>query len=310
MVLSPATRAFRAARFSSTPVSQPRQSAAPGCSRPAAAATTRAAAAAELRAACCPRRHRWQQQGHPRRPPSGPATPTSRAASSSTSRCSSGTTTTGSAPAVAEAVEPSADAKTWTIKLRQGVTFHNGKDVTPEDVLSTIQRVADPRTPTSAGVALAPIIDLDGTKKVDDTTVVIKLKTPYAVLDYLLAEYTFGIVPADYDPKNPVGTGAFKYKSFTPGKNSVFTQVRRLLGRQGLGRRAADPGLRRPQRPGQRAAGRPDPDDRQPALQPDRHGQGPGRQDHRVRAPAPGCRSRCGSTPSRSPTCASARRCG
>ncbi len=42
------------------------------------------------------------------------------------------------------------------------------------------------------------------------------------MLDYLFAEYTFGIVPADYDPKNPVGTGPFKYKSFTPGKNSVF----------------------------------------------------------------------------------------
>ena len=91
-------------------------------------------------------------------------------------------------------------------------------------MLFTLQRVADPKAPTSAGVALAPIIDLDATKKVDDKTVEIKLKTPYAVLDYLLAEYTFGIVPADYDPKNPVGTGAFKYKSFSPGKDSVFVK--------------------------------------------------------------------------------------
>ena len=126
-------------------------------------------------------------------------------------------------PAVAESVTPSADAKTWTIKLRDGITFHNGKNVTPEDVLFTLNRVAG-KEPTSAGVALAPIIDFNGTKKVDDTTVVIQLKTPYAVLDYLLAEYTFGIVPADYDPKNPVGTGPFKYKSFSPGKNSVFTK--------------------------------------------------------------------------------------
>ena len=62
--------------------------------------------------------------------------------------------------AVAESVTPSADAKTWTIKLRQGVTFHNGKDVTPEDVLFTLQRVAG-KEPTSAGVALAPIIDFN-----------------------------------------------------------------------------------------------------------------------------------------------------
>jgi peptide/nickel transport system substrate-binding protein len=128
------------------------------------------------------------------------------------------------APAIAESVEPSADAMTWTVKLRQGVTFHNGKDVTPEDVLFSIKRVADPKAPTSAGVALAPILDLNGTKKVDASTVVIKLKSPYAVLQYLLAEYTFGIVPTDYDPKNPVGTAAFKYKSFSPGKNSVFVK--------------------------------------------------------------------------------------
>ncbi|MCW2760916.1 MAG: transporter substrate-binding protein [Marmoricola sp.] len=128
------------------------------------------------------------------------------------------------APALAEEVTPSADALTWTITLREGVTFHNGKPVTAEDVLATIQRVADPKAPTSAGVALAPIIDMNATKKVDDKTVVIALKTPYAVLDMLLAEYTFGIVPADYDPKTPVGTGPFKYKSFTPGKDSVFTK--------------------------------------------------------------------------------------
>ena len=126
-------------------------------------------------------------------------------------------------PALAESVTPSSDAKTWTIKLRQGVTFHNGKSLTPEDVIFTLQRVAG-KTPTSAGGALSAIIDFTGTKKVDASTVVIKLKSPYAVLDFLLAEYTFGIVPVGYDPKNPVGTGAFKYKSFTPGKNSVFTK--------------------------------------------------------------------------------------
>jgi peptide/nickel transport system substrate-binding protein len=125
------------------------------------------------------------------------------------------------ASAVAESITPSADAKTWTIKLRQGVTFHNGKDVTPEDVLFTIQRVAGDK-PTSAGGALAAIIDRSGTKKVDASTITVALKTPYAVLDWLFAEYTFGIVPTDYDPTKPVGTGAFKYKSFTPGKESVF----------------------------------------------------------------------------------------
>lgn len=134
------------------------------------------------------------------------------------------------APALAESVESSKDATTWTVKLRKGVTFHNGKDVTPEDVLFSLHRVANPKAPTSAGVALAPIIDFNGTKKVDASTLVIKLKSPYAVLQYLLAEYTLGIVPTDYDPKNPVGTAAFKYKSFTPGKSSVFTKYNDYWG--------------------------------------------------------------------------------
>ncbi len=83
-------------------------------------------------------------------------------------------------------------------------------------------------------MALAPIIDLAATKKVDDKTIEIKLKSPYAVLDYLLAEYTFGIVPADYDPKDPVGTGAFKYQSFTPGKDSVFVKYDDYWGDKAL----------------------------------------------------------------------------
>ncbi len=134
------------------------------------------------------------------------------------------------APALAESVTPSADAKTWTVKLRQGVTFHNGKDLTPEDVIFTLKRVANPKAPTSAGGALSQIIDFSQTKKADANTVVIKLKTPYALLDNILAEYTFGIVPEGYDPAKPVGTGAFAYKSFTPGKNSVFTRYEDYWG--------------------------------------------------------------------------------
>ncbi len=47
---------------------------------------------------------------------------------------------------------------------------------------------------------------------------------PYAILDGLLAEYTVGIIPTDFDIANPVGTGAFAYKSFDPGKTSTFTK--------------------------------------------------------------------------------------
>lgn len=125
-------------------------------------------------------------------------------------------------PALAESVEPNRTADEWTIRLRDGLTFHNGKDVTAEDVLYTIGRVADPKNPTSAGVDLARVIDLQATKAMDDRTVRVVLKQPYSILDAIVAEYTFGIVPVDYDPAKPIGTGAFSYESFTPGKTSTF----------------------------------------------------------------------------------------
>ncbi len=127
-------------------------------------------------------------------------------------------------PALAESVESSSDARTWTIKMRPGVTFHNGKDVTAEDAWFSIQRFADPKAPLSAGGQLSQIIDFQSTKVVDATTLELVLNTPYAILDSLLAEYTAGIIPTDFDINQPVGTGAFAYQSFQPGKTSTFTK--------------------------------------------------------------------------------------
>jgi peptide/nickel transport system substrate-binding protein len=128
-------------------------------------------------------------------------------------------------PALAESVEASADAKTWTIKMRQGVTFHNGQPVTADDAWKSIQRVADPDAPLSAGGQLSTIIDFQSSTVVDDSTLQLVLTTPYAILDTLLAEYTLGIIPGgEFDPANPIGTGAFAYKSFEPGKTSTFTK--------------------------------------------------------------------------------------
>ncbi|MEP6815587.1 MAG: ABC transporter substrate-binding protein [Marmoricola sp.] len=126
------------------------------------------------------------------------------------------------APALAESVTPSADAITWTIKLRKGVTFHNGKNVTAADVLFSVLRVADPKKPGSAGTFLSTILDRSKSKANNDGTVTLVLKQPYALLDANLAEYTFGIIPANFDINKPVGTGAFAFESFTPGKTSTF----------------------------------------------------------------------------------------
>lgn len=126
--------------------------------------------------------------------------------------------------ALAESLEPNATATEWTVRLRPGVKFHNGKPVTADDVAFTFRRVGDPKKPLFGAGALAQV-DLDGMKALDARTLRIPMKAPYATFPESIAPiYFFAIVPRDYDPAKPVGTGPFKYESFTPGQQSVFTR--------------------------------------------------------------------------------------
>jgi peptide/nickel transport system substrate-binding protein len=124
---------------------------------------------------------------------------------------------------LAESIEADKSPDEWTIRLREGVTFHNGKPVTADDVLFSLQRIIDPKDPKT-GAASISYIDLKSSKKLDARTVRIKLQAPNVGFPDDVGQYFNGIVPTDYDPKNPVGTGPFKYKSFSPGQRSVFVK--------------------------------------------------------------------------------------
>jgi peptide/nickel transport system substrate-binding protein len=124
---------------------------------------------------------------------------------------------------LAESIEPGKSPDEWTIRLRDGVTFHNGKPVTADDVLFSVQRIMDPKDP-KRGAASISYIDLASSKRLDARTVRIKLKIPNVGFPDDIGQYFNGIVPTGYDPKNPVGTGPFKYKSFSPAERSVFVK--------------------------------------------------------------------------------------
>jgi peptide/nickel transport system substrate-binding protein len=124
-------------------------------------------------------------------------------------------------PILADELTPSADATNWVVRVRPGVTFHNGKALTADDVMFSLRRIVNPKAPLPGAAPLAAV-DIAGMKKLDSRTVRIPCHTPYAILDQTLANYYYNIVPAGYDPKAPVGTGPFKYASFTPGQESVF----------------------------------------------------------------------------------------
>ena len=126
-------------------------------------------------------------------------------------------------PILAEELTPSSDAKTWTLRLRKGITFHNGKPLTADDVIYSFQRIVNPKAPLPGATPLSAV-DVAGMKKLDSLTVQIPCKTPYAILDQTVANYYYNIVPKGYDPKKPVGTGPFKFQSFTPGQQSTFVR--------------------------------------------------------------------------------------
>jgi peptide/nickel transport system substrate-binding protein len=110
----------------------------------------------------------------------------------------------------------------YTIKLRKGIEFQNGKTLTADDVIYSIQRIGTKKNGLTAYSATTSM-DIAGLKKVDDYTVLLPLKTPDSTVPQSLASYTFGIVPVGYDrfPAPQIGTGPYKLKSFDPGQQSV-----------------------------------------------------------------------------------------
>lgn len=113
----------------------------------------------------------------------------------------------------------SADAKTWTFTVRDGITFSNGKAVTAEDVLATMERHAGPESESGA---LGILSDIAG-MRTDGNTFILELKTGNADLPYLLTDYHLLIQPGGGkdDPAAAIGTGPYVIKSHEPGVRTV-----------------------------------------------------------------------------------------
>jgi peptide/nickel transport system substrate-binding protein len=122
-------------------------------------------------------------------------------------------------PVLAESMEPSEQGKVWTLRLRGGVSFHNGKTLDVDDVVFTWKRIID--RPGTGAVALANV-DMAGLRKVDARTLRIPLNQPSVLLQDDLAQYYMAIVPVGFDLARPVGTGPFRFGTFEPGKTSSF----------------------------------------------------------------------------------------
>ncbi|WP_298957601.1 ABC transporter substrate-binding protein [uncultured Methylobacterium sp.] len=111
------------------------------------------------------------------------------------------------------------DAKVWTVRLRKGVTFHDGKPLKAADVIYSLKRHLDPAVGSKAN-ALAK--QMTGFSAPDDHTVEITLANPNADLPTILATHHFMIVAdgtTSFTKAN--GTGAFTCEVFEPGVRSI-----------------------------------------------------------------------------------------
>jgi peptide/nickel transport system substrate-binding protein len=120
---------------------------------------------------------------------------------------------------LAEEVGASDDAKVWTFKIRQGVEFHNGKTVTAEDVVATLERHGSEDSKSGALGVMRGIESM----KASGNEVIITLKEANADLPFLMADYHLIIQPGGGkdNPAAGISAGAYKVVVDEPGVRHV-----------------------------------------------------------------------------------------
>ncbi len=124
-------------------------------------------------------------------------------------------------PYLAESFEPADGAKKWIFKIRKGVTFHNGKTLTADDVVATFNyhTGADSKSPGKALLGALTSVKADGPE-----TVIFELSGGNADFPYLMSDYHFPILPSEGGKVDLSGGGAGPYvlEKLEPGVRATF----------------------------------------------------------------------------------------
>ena len=123
----------------------------------------------------------------------------------------------GPQPDLAESFEPADGAKKWAFKLRKGVTFHNGKTLTSDDVVATFNYHRDDKSKSAVKSALGGVADV---KADGPSTVIFTLKDASADFPFVTSDYHLPIFAAKdgkIDFASGIGTGPYVMDKFDPG---------------------------------------------------------------------------------------------
>lgn len=138
-------------------------------------------------------------------------------------------------PDLANEITTSEDGLTYTFKLRQGVTFHNGKPMTSADVVASFDRYKE------VGVSRSILAAVKGWEATDDQTFVITLNEPQPAFLENLSSSTAPVVimPAEQAGKaagqiEVIGTGPFKLAEFVPDSHVKLERFAEYVPGTGL----------------------------------------------------------------------------
>lgn len=123
-------------------------------------------------------------------------------------------------PELCESYEPSSDGKTWVFKLRDGVEFHNGKTLSPEDVIATYNYHRGENSKSAAKGLLSAVTDI----RADGNNVVFELSEGNADFPYIVSDYHLVVQPAKdgaIDALSGIGTGGYILDTFEPGVRAI-----------------------------------------------------------------------------------------
>ena len=111
-------------------------------------------------------------------------------------------------------------AAEWTFELRQGVEFHNGKTLTPEDIIYSIQHHIRPDSTSKVAGQMGKIAEM----KADGNAVHFTLSEGNADFPWLLSDYHVSIFPADGGWEAGIGSGPFSLVNYEPGVRAELTR--------------------------------------------------------------------------------------